>query len=394
MSNIPVTKPYFTGEEEQLFLDTLRSGWIVQGPRVQEFENLVARHSGARFGIATTSCTTALHLSLLALGVGHGDEVVLPSFTFVATANAVEYCGAKPVFCDIDLRTLNVDPDDMERRITPKTKGLLPVSLFGRPLDMDRILGIASRHSLKVLEDAACAIGASKGGRRVGGQGAVASAFSFHPRKVITTGEGGMVVTDDESIASLARSLRDHGAGRTDLDRHKSGQSTLPAYDRLGYNYRMTDVQAAIGVAQMGKLETLLSSRRKAADVYDRLLKDLDTVLTPIPESGCAHGYQSYVVLLSPGGRKTPSLNDLEMLSAKRTLLMEKLQKEGIGVRQGTHAVHTLGYYRRKYGLHDADYPNALLADRLTIALPLFHGITENDQARVVEAFRRFLCAA
>jgi dTDP-4-amino-4,6-dideoxygalactose transaminase len=393
MSNIPITKPYFTEEEERLFLKSLRSGWIVQGPKVQEFENLVASHCGARFGIATTSCTTALHLSLLALGVGPGDEVVLPSFTFVATANAVEYCGAKPVFCDIDLRTLNADLDDLERRITPKTKGLLPVSLFGRPLDMDRLLKIASKRGLRVLEDAACALGAIKDGRHVGGQGAAASTFSFHPRKVITTGEGGMIVTDDEALASLVRSLRDHGAGRSDLDRHKSGQATLSAYDRLGYNYRMTDLQAAIGVAQMDKLDTILASRRKAAAVYDRLLQDLDTVLTPPPESGGSHGYQSYVVLLSPGGRKTPSLADLDKLSAKRTILMDKLQKEGIGVRQGTHAVHTLGYYRSKYGTRDVDFPNALLADRLAVALPLFHGITENDQARVVEAFRRFLCA-
>ena len=379
---IPISKPYFGDEERAAIVEPLETGWVVQGPKVAEFERLFGAYSGALNSIATTSCTTALHLSLVALGIEPGDEVILPSFTWVATANAIEMVGARPVFVDIELDTFNIELDRVEAAVTPRTRAVIPVSLFGVSAPIDPIMQVAARHGLKVVEDAACAVGSWYDGRHAGTIADV-GCFSFHPRKAITTGEGGMVVTADTELARAVRSLRDHGASRSDLSRHMGSRSyVLPEFDRVGYNYRMTDIQGALGVAQMARLDAILELRTERARVYDRWLQDVDWLRPQALPEACRHGYQSYVCLYRP---EEPSLSNVADLHGRRNQLMDSLEAAGIATRPGTHAVHTLGYYRRKYGLRPEDLPNSYIADQLTIALPLYAQMTEAEQGYVLE---------
>ena len=279
---IPITKPFFGDEEIDAVTEPLKTGWVVQGPFVEQFEKKFSSFTKSVFSIATTSCTTALHLSVAMLGLKPGDEVILPAFTWVSTANVIEYMGAKPVFCDIDLGTLNIDPDQIASLVTAKTVGIIPVHLFGLCADMTSVLQVARKRHLWIVEDAACAFGAWYYGKHAGTFGDT-GCFSFHPRKSITTGEGGMLTTQSDSMDQLARSLRDHGASRTDLDRHTSKYGFLLAeYGLLGYNYRMTDFQAAIGSAQMDKARTILESRQQQARRYDQLLSSYDWILPPL----------------------------------------------------------------------------------------------------------------
>jgi len=383
---LPITKPCFDESDIAAIAGPLKSGWVVQGPNVKKFEELFCNFTGCKHAVATTSCTTALHLGLVAAGVGPGDEVIVPSFTFIATANAVEYCGARPVFCDIDLHTFNINVNKIESLITSKTKAIIPVSLFGLPADLDRVDKICRNHKLFLFEDAACAIGATINGRHSGNWG-IGGAFSFHPRKAISTGEGGMFSTNDQSLADKVRSLRDHGASKSDLQRHvEKGGSLLPEFNVLGYNYRMTDIQGALGVSQMGKLEKILSGRIRGAGYYNDILNDVPFVLTPAVPQTLAHAYQSYVVLLTDTPHKLPAFGKAEDLNRKRNALMMGLEAKGVTVRQGTHAVHTLGYYKSKYGLKDSDFPNSFMADRLSITLPLFYDLTKDDALYVKNA--------
>ncbi|MFH1034251.1 MAG: DegT/DnrJ/EryC1/StrS family aminotransferase [Pseudomonadota bacterium] len=383
-SPIPITRPIFGARERELIVQPLETGWVVQGPFVAQFEGMFASFVGAHRALAVSSCTTGLHLALHALGVGPGDEVIVPSFTYVATANAVEYCGARPVFCDIDLATFNLDVSAVEALITPRTRGVVAVSLFGLAADLPALSDLARRRGLFVLEDAACALGASIAGRHTGA-GASASVYSLHPRKAITTGEGGMITTDDPALAELMAKLRNHGAEATDLERHQQeGGSLLPAFNLLGFNYRLTDLQGALGVAQMERLDEVLAGRRAGAAVYDGLLSSVYTVDFPAVPQGFGHAYQSYVVLYRGPEGQRPGLEALPELNRQRNRLMTAMEKDGITVRQGTHAVHTLGYYAGKYGLKPPDFPHSLLADRLSITLPLYAGIAPEDQARVV----------
>ncbi len=378
---IPITKPVFGDAEREIILKPLETGWVVQGPFVSEFERLFAAYTGSPFAIATTSCTTALHLGLVAAGIGAGDEVIVPSFTWVATANVVEMQGAKPVFADIDLETFNIDVRDLETRITGKTKAVMPVSLFGVSADIREVLAIARQRSLKVVEDDACALGAWVDGSHAGTL-ADMGCFSFHPRKAITTGEGGMIVTHDAHKAELLRSLRDHGATTSDLARHLGAHSyLLPDFPVLGFNYRMTDFQGAIGTAQMGRLEWILEQRARRAAVYDEAFARLGWLRPQRVPEGFRHGYQSYVCLFAPEG---PSIKNVERLNRRRNALMDRLEAEGIATRPGTHAVHMLTYYREKYGLKPEDFPNAYLADQLTLTLPLYAEMTEEEQQYVI----------
>lgn len=373
---IPITKPFFNEEEKKEVWDCLEKGWIVQGPKVAEFENMFCGYTKAKFALATTSCTTALHLALVALDIKEGDEVILPSFTFVATANVIEYQKAKPVFVDINTETFNIDPEKIEERITEKTKAIIPVHLFGLCADMDRIMEIAQRYNLKVIEDAACAMGSLYKGRHAGTFGDT-GAFSFHPRKPITTGEGGMVTTNDEEIYQRIKALRDHGAEVSDLERHKKGEFGLPEYNMLGYNYRMTDIQGALGIAQMEKLEKILDRRRELAQRYKEELKNIGWISLPIEPEGLHHTYQSYVLLI----------NDDVPIS--RDDLALNLINKGISVRQGTHAVHTLGYYSKKYNINPTDFPVSLKAHNQSLTLPLYFTMTEAEQDFVISSIRR-----
>lgn len=381
MEKIPITKPFFGPEELEAVQKPLESGWVVQGPFVKQFEDKFSTFTGARFSVATTSCTTALHIAVAALGLQPGDEVIVPAFTWVSTANVVEYMGAKPIFCDIDLCTFNIDVGQIEALITPRTVGIIPVHLFGLCADMDPILDIAQHHDLWVVEDAACGFGARYHGQHAGAFGEM-GCFSFHPRKSITTGEGGMITTQREDFDQLARSLRDHGASRSDLARHEGKAAFLLAeYNQLGYNYRMTDLQGAVGCAQMDRAEWILAGRIRCARLYDEMLSDVEWLDTPAVPDGYVHGYQAYVCLFCP---EAPALENVERLHQQRNELMMGLEEAGIATRQGTHAVVIQGYYVDKYDLQPEQFPNAYLADRLSLTLPVYPQMTEAEQARVI----------
>ena len=383
MKTIPITKPFFDQTEKDLIGQVLETGWVVQGPKVEEFERLFCAYTGSAHSVATSSCTTALHLALLAAGVGPGDEVIVPAFTWISTANVVEYVGAKPVFCDIDLSTFNIDPEAVEARLTERSKAIIPVHLFGLCADMRSILEIAEQRGLAVIEDAACALGAWYFEKHAGTMGD-AGCFSFHPRKSITTGEGGMLITANEEIATLASVLRDHGGSITDRQRHESATSfLLPEFSHLGFNYRMTDLQGALGCAQMDKVGWIMQERRRRAGEYDSALTECEWLKVPRVPKGHVHGYQAYVCLFVP---ETPSLDNVEHLNRERNKIMAKLQKGGVVTRPGTHAVHVQKYYARKYGIAPDEFPQALLADRLAMALPLFPQMTDSDQEHVVDA--------
>lgn len=396
MMKIPITKPLFDNSEKENVLKPLESGWLVQGPFVAEFEQLFAEFIGAKFSKATTSCTTALHLALEALGIGKGHKVVIPSFTYIASANSIEYAGAEVIFCDIDLKTFNIDLDnlaeilkrDKQRRI----KAVMPVNLFGLCADLPRICALAKRYKLRVIEDSACGLGAYIGKKHSGTFGG-AGCFSFHPRKAITTGEGGMVVTSNEKIAQKVSSLRDHGAEKSDLERHKEkGGSLLPEFHHRGYNYRMTDLQAAVGVVQIKKAAAIIQQRRRIAQKYDQALKDIEGLITPYVPEGYIHGYQSYVCLFA-GGCSLSGIkpNKIKELNIRRNEFMARLEERGISVRQGTHAVHTLGYYKKKCRLQEKDYLNSFLADRLTVTLPLYAQMSDEEFNYVISAIREVL---
>jgi dTDP-4-amino-4,6-dideoxygalactose transaminase len=378
---IPISKPLFGEEEMRAVVEPLESGWVVQGPKVAEFEKRFAAYTGTPNAIATTSATTALHLALVALGVGPGDEVIVPAFTWVATANVAEMQGAKPVFVDIDLDTFNIDVAQLEAAITPRTKVIIPVSLFGLSADIAPIMAIARKHGIKVVEDDACATGAWYHGKHAGTHADI-GCFSFHPRKAITTGEGGMVITASDDVANHIRSLRDHGASKSDLARHVGARSyVLPDFNIVGYNYRMTDLQGAVGAVQMGRLPEILERRIAVAKRYDEQLASLSWLRTPATPSGYTHGYQSYVCLFRP---ETPTMRNVRTLHEQRNALMDALEAAGVATRPGTHAVHMLGFYREKYGIRPEDFPNACLADQLSIAFPLFAQMTADEQDHVI----------
>jgi len=383
---IPITRHTFSADAIKSVADTIRSGWLVQGPKVAEFEKLFCKFTSAPYAVATTSCTTALHMSLVASGIKKGDMVVVPAFTFVATANAVEYTGARPLFCDIDPATFNISVGHLEellKKYRDKIKVVIPVHLFGLCADMFPILKLSAKYGFKIIEDAACALGAYYYGKHCGTFG-MAGCFSFHPRKIITTGEGGVITVPDRKLYEYLRSLREHGASVADFSRHKNKSSLLPFYDILGYNYRMTDIQAALGISQMHHINEKLRRRRQAAVIYNKLLKHkkLKWLIPPsAPAKNYSHSYQSYVCRIDEnffGG-------SLESASSFRDVVMRCLANNGIATRQGTHAVHLLGYYRERYGLKPEDYPAAMSADKLTLALPIYSDIKLREQRLVAE---------
>ena len=259
---IPVARPYIGAEEEQAVVDVLRSGWVTQGPRVAEFEEKFSEYIGCDYSVAVSSCTTALHLALLATGIGPGDEVICPSLSFIATANSIAYTGATPVFGDIDLATYNLDPARLEETISPRTKAVLIVHQIGLPAEMKELLAVAAKRGLAVIEDAACAIGSEYDGNLIGKPLGTMACFSFHPRKILTTGEGGMITTSDAKLAERLRRLRQHAMSLSDVAHHNAKQISSETYDEVGFNFRMTDMQAAIGLAQLSGLDDFLKRRR------------------------------------------------------------------------------------------------------------------------------------
>jgi len=391
--HVPIARASLLPEEIESVLEPLRSGWLVQGPKVRAFEEAWCAFTGAEHSIAVTSCTTALHLSLAALGFGPGDEAIVPAFTWIATANVVEHLGGRVVFADIDLATFNLDPSGIEALITPRTKAILPVHLFGLAAEMDAINAIAKSHGLWVVEDAACGFGATWNGRHVGTLGHT-GCFSFHPRKAITTGEGGMITTNDAGLAERLRCLRDHGAAMSDLQRHIGPRPYLLAdHPEAGYNHRMTDLQASLGAAQMQRADEIVAERRQLAVRYDAAFAELSWLQTPQQPATSSHGYQSYPCLFEPKlvQQALASADDelLGQIRNQRNGWMETLQQQGISTRPATHAIHMLSYYRDKYQLRADQFRAAQAANDCSISLPLFHGMTRQEQEYVIDVVRR-----
>jgi perosamine synthetase len=380
--NIPIARTSLLESEIQSVMEPLRSGWLVQGPKVREFEDKWSAFTGANHSIAVTSCTTGLHLSLAAMGIQPGDEVIVPAFTWIATANVVEHLGAKVVFCDIDLETFNLDVQQLPLLVNSKTKAILPVHLFGMAAEMGLINAFAKQHQLRVVEDAACGFGSRYQGQHVGTLGHT-GVFSFHPRKAITTGEGGMITTQDDELAAKLRRLRDHGAAMSDLQRHLGARPYLLAdHPDAGYNQRMTDLQAALGSAQMDRASDIVLERQHLARRYDEAFANLAWLRTPVRRADYEHGYQSYPCLFQPESINPDSVS---RINERRNDWMDKLQKLGISTRPATHAVHMLTFYREKYNLKPQDFPNAYAANDCSISLPLFHGMTVQEQDYVIE---------
>jgi len=384
---LAISVPSMGDEEWEALRGPLESGWLTQGPSVAAFEEaFAARHSVAH-ALATTSCTTALHLILAALGVGEGDEVIVPAFTWVSTANAVVYCGATPVLADVDTATFNLDPDDIVRRVTARTRAVIVVHLFGLCFDVDALRARLPA-DVAIIEDAACAAGASLRGRPAGSLG-IAGAFSFHPRKTITTGEGGMVTTNDADLAARIEVLRNHGASVSEEQRHRGPRPhVLPEFDVLGFNYRMTDLQGAIGLVQLRRLDAFVADRHRLAQRYAEALAEFNWILpppglppeagrAPVDKEGSVHGLQAFVTRVVP-----------EQAPIARDALMDALQAAGIATRPGTHAVHRLGYYRERFGFLPDDYPGARDSELDSMALPLHNRMTAQDVDRVVTAIR------
>jgi dTDP-4-amino-4,6-dideoxygalactose transaminase len=382
---IPITKPFFGPEEREALVKPLETGWVVQGPFVKAFEDRFARFTGSTYCAATSSCTTALHLAVAALGLKPGNEVIVPALTWVATPNVVEYMGATPVFCDVRLGDFNLDVAQLESLITPRTVGIIPVHLFGLCADMPTVRACAERHRLWVVEDAACGFGATIDGQHAGTLGD-AGCFSFHPRKSVTTGEGGMVTTHREDLHTLVSSLRDHGATRSDRERHQSAGSFLLAdYPYLGYNYRLTDIQGALGCAQLDRAPMLLDARRRVAQQYSERLADIEWLERPCVPPGYEHGWQSYVCLFRP---ERPTLSTFLDLTMRRNALMASMEARGVATRQGTHAPVTQGFYTEKYRFSPEQFPQAVLAEGLSLSLPLYPQMTEAEIDYVCDSLR------
>jgi perosamine synthetase len=372
---IQISQPSTGQEEWEAMKDPIFSGWITQGPKVAEFEKLFATRHEVKHALAVSNCTTALHLALVALGIKAGDEVIVPAFTWVSTANAVIYCGATPIFCDISTETFNMDIPSLKNKLSAKTKAIIPVHLFGLCADIDAIRMAAP--GIPLIEDGACAAGAGLQGRAAGSLGEI-GCFSFHPRKSVTTGEGGMLTTNNDALADALNKLRNHGASISEEQRHHGPKPyILPAFDMVGYNYRMTDLQGAMGVVQIKKLDRFIDERQLWAEYYSRELSSIPWLRTPVVPKGYKHGWQSYVLLIDE--TKAP---------LKRNEIMEHLQQNGISTRPGTHAVHMLGYYASTYAIRHDDFPGAFAANEYSMSIPLHNKMSKDDFAYVVQTIR------
>lgn len=370
---IPVMRPWLGAEEAEAAGAAVASGWIAQGPRVIEFEEAFAETVQTRQAVAVSSCTAALHLALVATGIGPGDEVIVPSLSFIATSNAVRYVGATPVFADVDPVTQNLTPESVEPVLTERTRAVILVDQAGIPADLDSVRSIVASRHISVIEDAACAVGATYRGRPVGADADLAT-FSFHPRKLLTTGEGGMITTPDGVLAARLRRLREHGMDVSATQRHQSRQPIIEQYVEVGFNYRMTDVQAAIGLVQLGKLDRMVARRRELASRYQRLLADIPGLRTAADPPYGTTNYQSFWVAVPDGFPVT------------RNDLLRGLADAGISARRGIMAAHLEPAYA------DVTHAPLPVTERLTassLILPLFHDMTESDQDAVVSIIRQ-----
>jgi dTDP-4-amino-4,6-dideoxygalactose transaminase len=370
---IPVAKPYLTKDEAQAAYDVVLSGWVTQGPKVLEFEEKFAHYTGAKYATAVSSCTTALHLALIVAGIKEGDEVICPSMSFIATANSIRYTGATPVFAEVN-EEFNLDAFHAENLITKKTKAILLVHQLGMPADIDTFKSICSKHNLILIEDAACAIGSKYKGKPIGSHSDLVC-FSFHPRKVITTGDGGMITTSNPEYNKRLKTLRQHAMSVNDLERHKSNKIITEEYPEVGYNYRMTDIQAAVGIKQLEKLDWIVSERRKIAYRYHELLKGVKNIQLPIENTDQFSNYQTYAVILKN------STKDV------RDKLMQDMLDQGIATRRGVMTSHNEGAYSAK----KTKLPKSDLMSDTSIVLPLYVGMSENEQDIVIQSLSELI---
>jgi dTDP-4-amino-4,6-dideoxygalactose transaminase len=368
--NTPLTRPYFDSEELREVNEVLNSGWVTKGPKVKEFEDKITEYIGIKYAIAVTNCTSALHLALLSIGVKKGDEVLVADFTFPATGHAVLYCGAKPVFVDIDLKTYNINPESIEEKITERTKAIIPVHTFGQPAEMDTIMEISEDYNLKVIEDAACALGAKYKNKYAGTIGDI-GCFSFHARKGITTGEGGMVVTNNKILADKIRNLSVFGMTSA-WDRERSDKFVIPEFTEVGYNYKMSDITAAVGVAQLRKLDKIIERKQGFAKYWDVKLQEIELIEPPHVSENVKHIYQSYIALIDK--------------HINRNKLIELLMKKGVQTQIGTYASHIQPVYDS-----NQKCPNSLEIFNRSLALPLYYKLGEEDIDVSAEVLKKTL---
>lgn len=377
MLKIPVMQPWLGEEEVDAVARIIRSGWIAQGPEVQTFEREFRDVVGAVDAVAVSNCTSGLHLALIVAGVGPGDEVIVPSFSFIATTNSVLYAGATPVFADVEISTGNISASTIEQVASPRTRAVILVHQAGVPADIAGIARFCSSHGIFLIEDAACAIGSSYMGELIGKHSELV-AFSFHPRKIVTTGEGGMIATGNQEFATRLRKLREHGMSISAVDRHSSNISQIEDYPETGYNYRMTDVQAAIGRVQLVKMRKMVARRRELAKIYSEHFSEIGGVY---PVGDPSHGltnFQSYWIRL-----------DTE-LGVSRNELMIALEGAGISTRRGIMTAHRELSCAR---FHTTPLTTSEYLSDNSLILPLYHAMTESDQERVIEAFKSVLSA-
>ncbi len=377
---LPFARPALGEEEIAEVVDTLRSGWITTGPKVERFAADFAEYVGGRFAVPVSSATAGLHVALLALGIGPGDEVITTPMTFVATLNTIVHCGAVPVLADIDAATLNIQVEEIERKISPSTRAILPVHYVGQPVDLDPILELAAARGIEVLEDAAHAVGAEYKGRKIGSF-PTTSVFSFHPNKNMTTGEGGMIVTEDEEVFEKASLLKFHGMDRESWKRFSKAGS--PRYDVAvpGFKYNMMDIQAALGLHQLKRLEGFLVERERLARRYDRALAGLSGLILPqrVPYP-VRHAWHLYTPLV-----------DSDRLTIGRDQFMAELKTRNIGTGVHYTAAHEFSYYRERFGWSAEDFPAAHFVSERIVSLPLFPGLTDADQDDAIAAIREIL---
>lgn len=375
---LPITKPYFDDDEMNLLKECLDSGWVTQGPMTEKFENIFREEHPCKYAVSVSSCTAALHIAMLALGIHAGDEVIVPAFTWITSASCVEYVGADVRFVDVEKETMNIDPNKIEEAITPRTKAIIAVHLFGCPAKMDDIMEIAKKHHLYVVEDCACAIGTAYKGKKVGTIGDI-GCFSFHPRKAITTGEGGMCSTNDEILYHKMMQYKNHGASLVKSGDGYGKPYYMGIYDDVGYNLRLSDIQAAVGIAQFKKLRKLLEDRKKCAEYYIEKFRGYEQFILPVVSDRVRHTYQSFVLLLKSGNRK--SRNDI----------MENMQKQGIQSRPGTIAITRTEFNRKKYDISYGKYPIAEFCEDASITLPIYPFMPQEEQDKVVHVIKSSL---
>jgi len=367
---IPITKPYIFHEEGEAAKEVVLSGWLTQGKRVQEFEEKFARYVESDCAIAMSSCTTALFAALLSLNLKKDDEVIVPSFSFIATANVVEHAGAKPVFVDIDARTYTIDPERVAEAITPNTRAIIPVHQIGMPVDLDTLEEIAKPKNITIVEDAACAIGSEYKGNMVGSSDNIVC-FSLHPRKVITTGEGGVITVKNTEKEDYFRKLRHHFMSVSDVVRHEAKQVIFESYPDVGYNFRMTDIQAAVGIVQLSRMKDILYRRKKIADRYNDAFGHSSIITIPYVPEYAKPSYMSYILKVE---KESP---------VSRDGLMQSLLDKGISTRRGIMAIHMEEAYVRRYG--NISLPVTEDAVNNTILIPMYPHMTEMEQEYVIE---------